>query len=135
MAPADGRGHDHHHRHASHLFDHDTKRPDLYAILEVPPSATQAEISHAYRALLRRHHPDTRAPDHESQSAASDTTLQQVLAAYTVLHDPARRSRLRPTNQPTSATKPADDQQPPNRYGEHGQPPIIAGPVRWHRAP
>ena len=69
-----------------------SKRPDLYAILGVPPSATQAEISHAYRALLRRHHPDTRAPDDESQSAVSDTTLQQVLAAYTVLRDPARRA-------------------------------------------
>ena len=60
-----------------------TKRPDLYAILEVPPSATQAEISHAYRALLRRHHPDTRAPDHESQSAASDTTLQNKFSPPT----------------------------------------------------
>ena len=39
-----------------------TKRIDLYAILGVPPDATLAEIGHAYRSLLRRHHPDTRAP-------------------------------------------------------------------------
>src|SRR4030095_13045867 len=39
-----------------------TERPDLYAILGLAPSATQAEISHAYRSLLRQHHPDTRAP-------------------------------------------------------------------------
>jgi len=38
-----------------------TKRLDPYAVLGVPPSATQAEISHAFRALLRRHHP-ARAP-------------------------------------------------------------------------
>ncbi|HZC54073.1 MAG TPA: J domain-containing protein [Mycobacterium sp.] len=69
-----------------------TEQPDLYAMLAVAPSATQAEISHAYRALLRQHHPDTRAPDDESRSAMSDTTLQQVLAAYTVLHDPAGRA-------------------------------------------
>jgi hypothetical protein len=36
-----------------------TERPDLYAILGITPHATQAEISHAYRALLRRH---TRIP-------------------------------------------------------------------------
>lgn len=69
-----------------------TKRPDLYAILGVPPNATQAAISHAYRALLRRHHPDTRVRVDDSQSAVSDTTLQQVLAAYTVLHDAVRRA-------------------------------------------
>ena len=69
-----------------------TERPDLYAILGVAPSATQAEISHAYRAMLRRHHPDTRDPADEAQSAMSDAALQQVLAAYTVLGDPTRRA-------------------------------------------
>jgi DnaJ-class molecular chaperone len=112
-----------------------TKRPDLYAILGVPPSATQAEISHAYRTLLRHHHPDTRAPDDESQSADSDATLQQVLAAYTVLHDPARRADYdRETRPPVHPARPRP-QQPPNRHREYGQPPIIAGPVQWHRAP
>jgi DnaJ-class molecular chaperone len=110
-----------------------TKGPDLYAILGVPPSATQADISHAYRALLRQHHPDTRAPDDESQAAVSDTALRQVLTAYTVLHDPARRAdydRESKTQAPHGRRGPP---QPPNRYAEHGQPPIIAGPVRWHR--
>jgi len=69
-----------------------TERADLYATLGVRPSATQAEISHAYRALLRRYHPDTR-PDDESQNATSDAALQHVLAAYTVLSDPATRQR------------------------------------------
>jgi molecular chaperone DnaJ len=64
-----------------------SKRPDLYAILEVSPHATQAEIGHAYRSLLRRHHPDTRAPVDESHSASSDAALQLILAAYTVLRD------------------------------------------------
>jgi curved DNA-binding protein CbpA len=112
-----------------------TKRPDLYAILGVPPSATQAEISHAYRALLRRHHPDTRTPDDESPKVVSDTALQQVLAAYTVLHDPVRRA-----DYDRQFTSPGHQgrrglQQPRDHYGEYGRPPIIAGPVRWHRAP
>jgi curved DNA-binding protein CbpA len=111
-----------------------TKRPDLYAILGVPPTATQAEISHAYRELLRSHHPDTRALDDESQRAASDSTLQQVLAAYTVLHDPARRAQYDQRTRPVRPA-PRGPQQPPNHYTQYGQPPIIAGPVRWHRAP
>jgi hypothetical protein len=123
------------HHPQAHPATMTTKRPDLYATLGVPPSATQAEISRAYRALLRRHHPDTRAADDESQNAASDTTLQQILAAYTVLHDPAlradydREARLR-----TSAVR-RKPQQAPDDYRAHGQPPIVAGPVRWHRVP
>ena len=72
-------------------LDMTTERADLYVTLGVRPSATQAEISHAYRALLRRYHPDTR-PDDESQNATSDAALQHVLAAYTVLHDPRQRA-------------------------------------------
>jgi curved DNA-binding protein CbpA len=34
--------------------------PDPYLVLGVPPTATQAEITHAYRTHLRAHHPDTR---------------------------------------------------------------------------
>jgi DnaJ-class molecular chaperone len=111
-----------------------TKRPDLYAILGVPPSATQAEISHAYRALLRHHHPDTRIPGDQSQSAGSDTTLRQVLAAYTVLHDPARRADYDQQAKPPAHHAPRQPQQP-NHNRTYSQPPIIAGPVRWHRAP
>lgn len=110
-----------------------TNRPDLYAILNVPPSATAAEISHAYRALLRRHHPDTRACDDESHNAASDTTLQQVLTAYTVLHDPARRADYDRTR--TRHPQAHQPQQPRTDHNPHPQPqpPIVAGPVRWHR--
>jgi curved DNA-binding protein CbpA len=110
-----------------------TKRPGHYAILGVPPTATQAEISHAYRALLRRHHPDTRTPDDESQSAASDTTLQQVLAAYTVLRDPVRRADYDQEARQRLRAPRRRPQQPPDHYGAPSQPPIIAGPVRWHR--
>jgi curved DNA-binding protein CbpA len=110
-----------------------TKRPDFYAILGVPPSATQAEISHAYRTLLRRHHPDTRVPADESQGVASDTTLQQVLAAYTVLHDPALRADYDRGARPRIRAVRQKPQQTLNAYGAYGQPPIVAGPVCWHR--
>ena len=65
---------------------------DLYAILGLDRYATQAEIAHAYRTLLRRHHPDTRTDGDPSQDAVSDAALQQILTAYAVLRDPDRRT-------------------------------------------
>ena len=128
-----GRGHDHHSLEPPSTMT--TGRPDLYAILGVARNATQAEIIHAYRALLRRHHPDTRAPDDESHGAVSDTTLQQVLGAYTVLRDPIRRADYdRETTPPPHQTR-RRPQQPANRCGDYNRSPITAGPVRWHRAP
>ena len=112
-----------------------TKRPDLYAILGITPHTTQAEISHAYCALLRRHHPDTRASADQSHGALSDAALQQVLAGDTMLRDPGRRAdydrEVRLRSHPASQRP----QQTLNKYGAHGQPPIIAGPVRWHSPP
>ncbi|MBA4104071.1 MAG: molecular chaperone DnaJ, partial [Arthrobacter sp.] len=35
-----------------------TTSPDYYDTLRVQPHATQQEISRAYRALMRSHHPD-----------------------------------------------------------------------------
>jgi len=110
-----------------------TKQPDLYAILGVSPTATPAEISHAYRALLRRHPPDTRVSDDKSHGAGSDMALQQVLAAYTVLRDPARRADY--DQETTPPRHPARRrQQAPNDHDAYDQPPIVAGPVRWHRS-
>jgi len=110
-----------------------TNRPDPYAVLGVPPSATQAEISHAFRALLRRHHPDTHATEDKPSSGVCDTMLEQVLAASTVLRDPARRAdydreaalRARPASPPSP--------QAVSHHLADGWPPIVAGPVRWHR--
>jgi curved DNA-binding protein CbpA len=63
--------------------------PDPYRVLGVAATASPAQITHAYRARLRAHHPDTRT---SPASPAADDGLQQVLAAYAVLRDPARRA-------------------------------------------
>ena len=103
-----------------------SKRPDFYAILEVSPQATQAEIGHAYRSLLRRHHPDTRAPVDQSHSDSSDAALQLILAAYPVLRDPARRAHydreVRRRSQPRSRQPPP----PLKHHRVYNQPPIVA---------
>ncbi|HEY2199959.1 MAG TPA: J domain-containing protein [Mycobacterium sp.] len=107
-----------------------TKHDDLYAILGVAPQATQAEIARAYRALLRRHHPDTRAVVEESHGALCDTALRQVLGAYAVLRDPTRRVGYdRTTSQRAHPARRQLEHQ--SRTGMDRQPLIVAGPVYW----
>lgn len=117
----------------------DYHRPDPYAVLGVRRGATAAEITHAYRSLLRRHHPDTRAPDPLARSDGpsdgpdeADRTLGRIIAAYSELREAesrsaegpgvpeARRSR-RPPIRPTGIGDATDADTPP----------IRAGPVRW----
>ena len=112
------------------------ERTDLYAILGLTPKATQSDITHAYRALVRRHHPDTRSPSDRPNDTTSDNALQQVLAAYIVLGDPRRRASYDQQEQirTINAAPPA----PQRRWQHHDppdQPPIQAGPVRWHTSP
>jgi len=58
---------------------------DLYARLEVPPTATPEAIELAWRALLRRHHPDVAGPD------ALDLA-KRINVAHDWLSDPGLRS-------------------------------------------
>lgn len=51
---------------------------DPHQILGLAPDATNAEITRAYRRLLRQHHPDT-APGH---TPLDQHRLGQILAAY-----------------------------------------------------
>src|SRR6201987_1650277 len=72
--------------------------PDPYLVLGVAPTATQAEITHAYRTHLRAHHPDTRP----AQSAhTADEHLRQALAAYVLPPHPARPPATPPAQPPT----------------------------------
>jgi curved DNA-binding protein CbpA len=107
---------------------------DPYVILGVATEASDDDLDHAFRELVRRLHPDTRAaaaPDD------ADWRLQEVLNAYAILRDPIRRAaydraaraahehpaaphiRVRRT---TAGTAPA-----PRRT----EPAIRVGPVRW----
>jgi len=58
---------------------------NLYAVLGVPPDATEEEVKRAYRALARRYHPDS------GSASASTARFREIDAAYRVLGDPDRR--------------------------------------------
>lgn len=59
---------------------------DLYAILEVTPAATPADIERAYLRLARRYHPGINPGDR-----LGAVRYKQVQEAYEVLGDPGRR--------------------------------------------
>lgn len=98
--------------------------PDPYEILGVARAASPAEITHAYRTLLRAHHPDTR-PHDPHVPADPATQLRRILDAYAILRDPARRTAYDQHHPPPT--------EPRIRHVTRvsDQPPIQAGPVYW----
>ena len=105
---------------------------DLYAILGVPPKATPAMIDQAYRALVRRYHPDSRITGDVALAVADDTKLRDVMAAYLVLGHPDRRADFDRDNR--AITAPAVD-IPVHRHTRRraDAPSVSAGPVYWYR--
>lgn len=65
------------------------RQPNYYRILDVPLSADQAQIQHAYRALAKRYHPD-RVPRERGKWAREQ--MARINAAYEVLGNPTRRA-------------------------------------------
>lgn len=62
--------------------------PDYYEVLEVPGDATREEIKASYRRAVRQHHPDAAPP---AAKEAAHEKIQGIIAAWTVLGDPASR--------------------------------------------
>ena len=126
------------------------QNPNPYLVLGVSPTATQAEITHASRTRLRAHPPDTR---HIPSPRTADDSLRQILTAYALLRDPARRAdydRATPhaaTPAPQHPHGPTPGDRPPvgrveipityrttnTAAADVSSPPLRAGPVRRHR--
>ena len=95
-----------------------SNRDDPHAVLGVARTATPAQISHAYRELLRRHHPDTRNTEDED---AHDLALREVLNAYSNLHRRNHRD-VNDRDQPIRPHQPADNQHATHRGPGSGRP-------------
>ena len=59
---------------------------DYYAVLGVPPDATDKDIARAYRKLAKQHHPDANPGNKEAEERFKD-----VSAANDVLSDSKKR--------------------------------------------
>ncbi|MCB1249955.1 MAG: J domain-containing protein [Acidimicrobiales bacterium] len=65
---------------------------DCYAVLGVPPAASDREIRAAYLQRARAHHPDRQAGADVATRRRSEARMQQVNRAWAVLGDPGRRA-------------------------------------------
>ncbi|MGX9899880.1 DnaJ domain-containing protein [Arthrobacter sp. SA17] len=118
---------------------------DYYTVLGVADTATQQEISRAFRGLMRTRHPDVDA-------AAPAPTSAEVLAimnAFGVLRDPRKRAeydRRQNRDRKTRDESPirTSAQDIPVRYGPRDVPvsripkpfPLLrVTPVRWEEGP
>lgn len=61
---------------------------DFYRLLDIPYSATAAEIDRAYRTAMRRVHPDRQRPEHRT---AAEEQAKRLNLAYATLAKPERR--------------------------------------------
>src|SRR6266508_3177015 len=59
---------------------------DYYEVLGVPPSASEKDITRAYRKLAKQYHPDSNPGNKEAEEK-----FKSVAAAYDVLGDAAKR--------------------------------------------
>lgn len=103
---------------------------DPYAVLRLDSRASAAEISRAYRAQLRMHHPDTRAgPDNEEHDLQERLQLQAVMDAYTVLGNAAARSAYDREHQESAHRTSVPVRR---RHAVRvGKPDVVAGPLVW----
>jgi hypothetical protein len=62
----------------------------LYATLEIPPTATEAQIGDSFRRLAKKYRPDM-VQGGATEKEAAKTKFQEVSAAYQVLKDPRKR--------------------------------------------
>ena len=113
---------------------------DPYTILGVTAEASDDDLDHAFRGLVRQLHPDTRAPSGSDGDA--DRRLQEILTAYATLRDPIRRAAYDRARARATAANRAPSPRPRSPASPRNASPIRVvgpairvGPVRWEPPP
>ena len=73
---------------------------DYYRVLEISPTAAQADISAAYRRLVKIYHPDV------SRDPRAESYMKDINQAYYVLRDDLRRASYDRTYNPVADAQP-----------------------------
>jgi len=103
------------------------KTKDYYEVLGVPRTATQKEITTAFRKLARKHHPDLNAGDKDAEAR-----FKEVSEANDVLSDAAKRKLYDQFGPDWAAAQAAGATQAGRRGGAGGFRPD-AGPSAQYR--
>jgi hypothetical protein len=104
---------------------------DYYALLGVPPDASEALIRLAFRRLARLYHPDV-------AGTGNLVRMQQLNAAYRTLSDPERRRAYDATREPVPHAAATPPREPPSTYPAPApapQRPRRAGTIRHTAGP
>ncbi len=72
---------------------------DYYKILNIPQQADESQIKQAYRKLAKRYHPDLNPDNPEAEAKFKD-----IVEAYEILGDPAKRKKYDANMIQSSAT-------------------------------
>ena len=83
------------------------RTPDYYATLGVSPTSEAIVIQAAYRALMRRYHPDT------NSAPGAAARAQAINAAYAFLSDPTKRKQYDESRLSNDAKKAGAKNPPP----------------------
>ncbi|HEY7735976.1 MAG TPA: J domain-containing protein [Candidatus Limnocylindrales bacterium] len=94
---------------------------DLYARLEIPVDASFEAIEIAWRALLKRHHPDVAGND-------GLDTAKRINVAHDWLSDPDLRARYDRERYPDRSRAPSARAWPAPPEGSGSQPPVVRRP-------
>ena len=87
-----------------------------YELLQVTPTADLEIITAAYRALIRRHHPD------RNPSPTADATTKRLNEAWEILSDPTRRADY-DRGLGAQTNRPAPPRRPPSQPAPEPPPP------------
>ena len=105
-----------------------------YEVLGLSPRASRDDVARAYRIQARRLHPDTREAHGVHEAVEADDALRRVIAAFTLLSDPARRAEYDRAARPETRGTAVRVVRHPQRLHDPpptDSPPIVAGPVLW----